>query len=124
MPCAVCRCAFVYATEFLDACRRLPDHLQRHARESYRFYCRKRSKDFLRTVELGACALKPEGRAVMIKCASKEIADRIVADQRAAKYCRRAGSLRLVVPEKSEAEFRRAAHALGYAPSLPGRPRR
>ena len=80
-----------------------------------------RVEGFLRTVELGACALKPEGAAVLIKCASKEIADRIVADQQAAKYCRRAGSLRLVVPAKSEAKFRRAAHALGYALSLPRR---
>ena len=70
---------------------------------------------FIRSVELGARALKRKGPALLIECADKEIAERIAADRRAAKYCVRAGPRGLVVPAKSEAAFRRAAHALGYA---------
>lgn len=74
-----------------------------------------RIEGFIRSVELGARALTREGPALLIKCGDKEIADRIVADRRAAKYCLRAGPRRLVVRARSEAAFRRAAHALGYA---------
>ena len=70
---------------------------------------------FIRSVELGARALKRKGPALLIECADKEIAERIAADRRAAKYCVRAGPRGLVVPARSEAAFRRAAHALGYA---------
>ena len=70
---------------------------------------------FIRNVELGARALKRKGPALMIECADKKIAERIAADRRAAKYCVRAGPRGLVVPARSEAAFRRAAHALGYA---------
>ena len=70
---------------------------------------------FIRSVELGARALKRKGPALMIECADKKIAERIAADRRAAKYCVRAGPRGLVVPARSETAFRRAAHALGYA---------
>ncbi len=70
---------------------------------------------FIRSVELGGRALKRKGPALMIECADKEIAERIAADRRAARYCVRAGPRGLVVPARSETAFRRAAHALGYA---------
>ena len=70
---------------------------------------------FLRTVERGAHALTPKGAALLIECRDKKTADRIIADRRAARHCLRAGPRRLVVPERSKAAFRRAAHALGYA---------
>ena len=70
---------------------------------------------FLRTVERGARALTPKGAALLIECRDKKTADRIVADRQAAKHCLRAGPRRLIVPERSKAAFRRAAHVLGYA---------
>ena len=77
-----------------------------------------RVEGFLRRVEQGSRALTAKGRALMIECADKAIADRIAADPRASKHCLRAGPRRLVVPARSEAAFRKAAHALGYAFSL------
>ena len=77
-----------------------------------------RVEGFLRRVEQGSRALTAKGPALMIECAEKAIADRIVADPRASKHCLRAGPRRLVVAARSEAAFRKAAHALGYAFSL------
>ena len=74
-----------------------------------------RIEGFIRSIELGGQALKSTGSALLIECASRKIADRIVADRRASKHCLRAGPRRLVVPERSKAAFRKAAHALGYA---------
>ena len=74
-----------------------------------------RVEGFLRRVEKGSRALTAKGPALLIDCADKAIADRIVADRRASKHCLRAGPRRLVVAARSEAAFRKAAHALGYA---------
>ena len=77
-----------------------------------------RVEGFLRRVEQGSRALTAKGPALMIECADKAIADRIVADPRASKHCLRAGPRRLVVAARSEKAFRKAAHALGYAFSV------
>jgi len=77
-----------------------------------------RVEGFLRRVEQGSRALTARGPALMIECADKAIADRIVADPRASRHCLRAGPRRLVVAARSEAAFRKAAHALGYAFSV------
>ena len=77
-----------------------------------------RVEGFLRSVERGASALTPKGRAWLIECRDRKVADRIVADRRAAKLCLRAGLRHLVVHAGSEAAFRRVARALGYALSL------
>lgn len=77
-----------------------------------------RVEGFFRRVEQGSRALTAKGQALIIECADKEIADRIVADPRATKHCIRAGPRRLVVATRSEAAFRKAAHALGYAFSV------
>lgn len=77
-----------------------------------------RVEGFLRRVEQGSRALTARGPALMIECADKAIADRIFTDPRASKHCLRAGPRRLVVAARSEAAFRKAAHALGYAFSL------
>ena len=77
-----------------------------------------RVEGFFRRVEQGSRALTAKGPALMIECAEKAIADRIVADPRASKHCIRAGPRRLVVAARSEAGFRKAAHALGYAFSV------
>ncbi len=77
-----------------------------------------RVEGFFRRVEQGSRALTAKGQALIIECADKAIADRIVADPRATKHCIRAGPRRLVVATRSEAAFRKAAHALGYAFSV------
>ena len=74
-----------------------------------------RVEGFLRRVEQGSRALTAKGPALLIDCADKSIADRIVADRRASRHCVRAGPRRLVVAARSEAAFRNAVHALGLA---------
>ena len=74
-----------------------------------------RVEGFLRRVEQGSGALTAKGPALLIDCADKATADRIVADRRASRHCVRAGPRRLVVAARSEAAFRKAAHALGLA---------
>ena len=46
---------------------------------------------FLRRTERDARALSQVGPALLVECASAEIADRIAADKRAAQFCLRAG---------------------------------
>lgn len=69
---------------------------------------------FLRQIERGATALKVDGTALLIECADAEIAARITADRKLAKLCLPAGDRHLVVKTRSEAAFRKAAHAMGY----------
>ncbi len=70
---------------------------------------------FLRRLERGAAAVTRRRPALLIECASERVADEITANPNAARYCLRAGPLRLVVPAESEAKFRKAVHLLGYA---------
>ncbi len=69
---------------------------------------------FLRRMERGATAVTRRP-ALLIECESERVAGEITGNPGAARYCLRVDSLRLVVPAKSEAKFRKAVHALGYA---------
>ena len=69
---------------------------------------------FLRRTERDARALSQVGPALLVECASAEIADRIAADKRAARLCLRAGERHLAVYAAKAKAFRRAIHALGY----------
>ncbi len=69
---------------------------------------------FLRKTERDARALSQVGSALLIECASAEIADRIAADKRTARLCLRAGERHLAVYAAKANAFRRAIHALGY----------
>ncbi len=69
---------------------------------------------FLRSVERGGKALRERGRALLVECASEEIAARLAADERISKLCLPAGKKHLAVHAKSEAAFRKAIRELGY----------
>lgn len=69
---------------------------------------------FLRRTERDARALSQVGPALLVECASAEIAHRIAADKRAARFCLRAGERHLAVYAGKANAFRRAIHALGY----------
>lgn len=69
---------------------------------------------FLRRTERDARALSQVGPALLVECASAEIADRIAADKRAGRFCLRAGERHLAVYSAKAKAFRRAIHALGY----------
>ena len=69
---------------------------------------------FLRRTERDARALSQVGPALLVECASAEIAGRIAADKRAARFCLRAGERHLAVYAGKSKAFRRAIHALGY----------
>lgn len=73
-----------------------------------------RVEGFLRRTERDARALSQIGTALLVECASAEIAARIAADKRAARLCLRAGERHLAVHGGKAKAFRRAIHALGY----------
>lgn len=68
---------------------------------------------FLRSVERGGTALREQGRALLIECASEEIAARLAADKRVSKLCLPTGKKHLAVTG-SEAAFRKAVRELGF----------
>ncbi len=69
---------------------------------------------FLRSVGRDGKALRERGRALLVECASEEIAARLAADERISKLCLAAGKKYLAVHAKSEAAFRKAIRELGY----------
>ncbi len=69
---------------------------------------------FLRSVERGEKALRERGWALLVECASEEIAARLAADGRVSMLCLPAGKKHLAVHAKSEAAFRKAIRELGY----------
>lgn len=70
---------------------------------------------FLRRIERGASALTRRRQAFLVECANERVAEEITGNPGTARHCLRAGPRRLVVPAESEAKFRKAVHALGYA---------
>ena len=70
---------------------------------------------FLGRMERGASTLKRRRQAFIVDCENERVADEIAGNPGAARYCLKAGPLSLVVPAESEAKFRKAVHALGYA---------
>lgn len=70
---------------------------------------------FLRKVEAGSNALSKSESAILLKCASAEIADILCVHKRTGKYCQRVGKPHVVVKISNEKRFRRAAHEIGYA---------
>ena len=73
-----------------------------------------RVEGMLRNAERDARALARAGAAILVKCASAEIANRIASDKRAGRLCLLAGEQHLAVHASKEKAFRRAIHALGY----------
>ncbi|MDE0716051.1 MAG: hypothetical protein OXI10_14480 [Gammaproteobacteria bacterium] len=69
---------------------------------------------FLRRAQRGGAALRECGRALLVECASEEIAARLAADERVSKLCMPAGKRHLAVKKKSEEAFRKAVRELGY----------
>ena len=73
-----------------------------------------RVEGFLRSIEQGATALTERGRALLVECASEEIAVRLATDKRVSKMCLPTGKKHLTVHAKSEAAFRKAIRELGF----------
>lgn len=69
---------------------------------------------FLRSVARNGNALRDRGMALLVECASEEIAARIAADERVSKLCLPAGKKHLAVKTRSEAAFRKAIRELGF----------
>ena len=72
-----------------------------------------RVEGFLRSVGQGGTALRKRGRALLVECASEEIAVRLATDKHISKMCLPAGKKHLAVHAKSEAAFRKAIRGLG-----------
>ena len=73
-----------------------------------------RVEGFLRRTERDARALSQVGPALLVECASADIAARIAADKRAARLCLLAGERHLAVYQGKAKAFRRVIRALGY----------
>ena len=71
-----------------------------------------RVEGFLRSIERDGNALREQGRALLIECASEEIAARLATDKRVSKLCLPAGKKHLAVTG-SETAFRKAIRELG-----------
>jgi len=69
---------------------------------------------FITDAEKNSRLLHESGAAHLIECTDAALAELIAADERTKHYCLRAGDQHLVVPAKSEAQFRKALHLLGY----------
>jgi hypothetical protein len=70
---------------------------------------------FLSDVVTRSGSLRPRGQALLVECASQELADRIARDPATKALCMRAGDRHLAIPAKSEDRFRKALRRLGYA---------
>ena len=68
---------------------------------------------YLRNVERDAGALTLMGSALLLECASAEIAQRIAEDRRAGKLCSMAGDQSLLVNEAKWSAFQRAVREMG-----------
>ncbi len=71
----------------------------------------------LRTIDRNANQVKLAGDAVLVECASEDVAKEIIGNRHVAKICMLAGKKHLVYPAGKAKAFRKAIHALGY--SLP-----
>ncbi|MYB35216.1 MAG: hypothetical protein F4X92_08900 [Gammaproteobacteria bacterium] len=69
---------------------------------------------FLRSVERNGQALGEQGRALLVECATEEIAAMLSSDKKISKLCLLAGKKHLAVKESSEANFRKAIRDLGF----------
>lgn len=69
---------------------------------------------FLRSTERCARALIPRGTALLIECATSELASLLSAHELTAGLCLRTGCRHLVVQPGDEDAFRKAARRLGY----------
>ncbi len=69
---------------------------------------------FIKTVELQGCALKTVASAVLIECASAEIARQIAEHKETAQFCLPAGPRHLAVRTDQAEKFRAAVHVLGW----------
>lgn len=69
---------------------------------------------FITDAEKNSRLLHDGGAAHLIECIDAALAELIATDERTKHYCLRAGDRHLVVPAKSEAQFRKALHLLGY----------
>ncbi len=68
---------------------------------------------YLRNVERDAGALTLMGSALLLECASAEIAQRIAEDRRAGKLCSMAGDQSVLVNEAKWSAFQRAVREMG-----------
>ncbi len=73
----------------------------------------------LRKMEQNAQALKVLGGAVLIECASEQIAAELAAHKHTLKLCQLAGKKHLVVRNQKDKAFRKAVRELGYGLKLP-----
>ncbi len=69
---------------------------------------------FLRDTERRATLLQDRGAARLVECADAELAELIANHQQTKRYCLRAGDRHLVVPDDTEAQFRKALREVGY----------
>lgn len=69
---------------------------------------------FLSTTERRTQACKEKGKALLIECASAEIAEQIVTHEKMKKLCLRAGEKNLVVMADAEDQFRKTLRLMGY----------
>lgn len=69
---------------------------------------------FLAAIQQRGTACVGKGSALLIECASPEIAEIIARDSRSGKLCQRTGERSLVVLVDKEKPFREALNALGY----------
>jgi hypothetical protein len=69
---------------------------------------------FITDAEKNSRLLHDSGTAYLIECTDASLAKLIATDERTKHHCLRAGDHHLAVPAKSEAQFRKALHLLGY----------
>lgn len=69
---------------------------------------------FIVTTERRARACKEKGKALLIECASTEIAEQIATHEKMKKLCQRASEKHLVVMADAEEQFRKALRMMGY----------
>ena len=69
---------------------------------------------FMTHIEQNAHALVHKGAAVLIECASADVAEAVAQHNETQSLCWRAGERSLVVQAEAEERFRQALHVLGY----------
>ncbi len=71
-------------------------------------------ESFIVTTDRQAKALVNKGTALLIECASAEVAEQVANHDVTKSLCQRAGDRHLVVQADTEEPFRKALHTLGY----------
>lgn len=69
---------------------------------------------FIADAEKNSRLLHDSGTARLIECSDAALAELIATDERTKHHCLRAGDHHLVIPARSDAQFRKALHLLGY----------